>query len=84
MFTLKSVMKIFLQLYSILREKLPSETNGQAGWQMKDGMWLQDLIDKLDTTLKVVIRVNDSHETDMSRLFKDGDQVNIFSSISGG
>jgi len=79
-----SLIKIHLQLYSILREKLPPESNGQAVLQLNDGTSLQDLLDKLGITRKVVISVNDDHESDMARRLKDSDRVKIFSSISGG
>jgi sulfur carrier protein ThiS len=81
---MESKLKIHLRLYSILREKLPSEANGQALLQMDDGVKLQDLLDELDITRRVVISVNDAHETDMYRRLQDGDRVKIFSSISGG
>ena len=77
-------MKIHLQLYSVLREKLPPEANGQVVLQLNDGASLQDLLDELDITRKVVISVNDDHESDVSRRLQDGDRVKIFSSISGG
>ena len=81
-FTMK--LKIHLQLYSILREKLPPEANGQAVLQLNDGASLKDLLDELDITRKVVISVNGDHESDISRRLQEGDQVKIFSSISGG
>ena len=77
-------MEIHLHLYSILREKLPPETKGQASLHLKSDASLQDLLDKLDITRKVVISVNNEHESDTSRQLHDGDQVKIFSSISGG
>jgi len=40
------MLKIHLQLYSILREKLPPESNGQAELQLKDGANLQNLFDR--------------------------------------
>jgi sulfur carrier protein ThiS len=45
---------------------------------------LADLLNELGIERKVVISVNDVQETDKSRQLKDGDQVKIFSSISGG
>jgi len=78
------MLEIHLQLYSILREKLPPESNGLAVLQLNDGASLQGLLDELDITRKVVISVNDDHESDMSRRLQDGDRVKIFSSISGG
>ena len=78
------MIEIHLQLYSILREKLPPESKGQAVLQLNDGASLQDLFDELDITRRVVISVNDEHESDASRRLQDGDRVKIFSSISGG
>ena len=81
---MKSTIDIHLQLYSILREKLPPESDGQAVLQLNEGAALADLLDELDITRKVVISVNGAHEADMSRRLQNGDQVKIFSSISGG
>jgi len=81
---MESILNIHLQLYSILREKLPPESNGQAVLQLKDGASLKDLLDRLEITRKVVISVNGTHEPDKSRQLQDGDEVKIFSSISGG
>ena len=78
------MLEIHLQLYSILREKLPPESYGQTVVQLNDGASLQNLLDKLGITRKVVISVNDVHESDVSRQLQDGDRVKIFSSISGG
>lgn len=78
------MLEIHLQLYSVLREKLPPEAEGQAVMQLKDGAILQDLLDRLDITRKVVISVNEEHESDVSRRLQDGDKIKIFSSISGG
>jgi sulfur carrier protein ThiS len=77
-------LEIQLQLYSVLREKLPPESNGQIVWPMRDNASLFDLLDELDITRKVVVSVNDVQELDMSRRLKDGDKVKIFSSVSGG
>ena len=78
------MLEIHLQLYSVLREKLPPEAKGQAVLQVKDGAILQDLLDRLEITRKVVISVNEEHESDVSRRLQDGDQIKMFSSISGG
>jgi sulfur carrier protein ThiS len=78
------MLDIHLQLYSILREKLPPAAEGRVLWQMKEGVTLADLLDELDISRRVVISVNGDHETDRSRKLLDGDEVKIFSSISGG
>jgi sulfur carrier protein ThiS len=71
-------------LYSILREKLPPDAKGRTVMELDEGATLEDLLDKLDIHNRVVISVNDRHETDSSRRLENGDQVKIFSSISGG
>ena len=73
-----------LQLYSILREKLPPEAAGRAVWQMEEGDTIADLLEKLGISRRVVISVNGVHETDRSRALQDGDEIKLFSSISGG
>jgi sulfur carrier protein ThiS len=75
---------IRLQLYSILREKLPPEAKGRVVMQLPEVVTLEDLLGELDISRRVVISVNGEHETDHSRLLQDGDEVKIFSSISGG
>jgi len=78
------MLDIHVQLYSILREKLPPEAEGRAVFQMKEGTTLADLLIELDISRRVVISVNGVHESDRSQRLQDGDEVKIFSSISGG
>ncbi|MFA9405821.1 MAG: MoaD/ThiS family protein [Anaerolineales bacterium] len=78
------MLDIHLQLYSILREKLPSDAKGRTVMQLDEGATLADLLDELGINLKVVISVNGDHEPDKSRQLRDGDHVRIFSAISGG
>jgi sulfur carrier protein ThiS len=77
-------LEIHIQLYSILREKLPPESKGRAMLDLKSGASLQDLLDELGITRKVVISVNNEQEMDTSRQLQNGDKVKMFSSISGG
>jgi thiamine biosynthesis protein ThiS len=77
-------LDINLQLYSILREKLPKDAKGRAVLQLDEGVTLADLLDELDINRRVVISVNGVHESDNTRQLKDGDEVKIFSSVSGG
>lgn len=82
--SIEFMTEINLQLYSILREKLPPEAEGRAVWQFPEGATLADLLAKLDISHRVVISVNGEHETDRSREMHDGDEIKLFSSISGG
>ena len=77
-------MEIHLQLYSILRELLPTEAKGRTILHLDEAATLADLLNELDITRKVVISVNGVHEVDPSRQLTEGDEVKIFSSVSGG
>jgi sulfur carrier protein ThiS len=77
-------LEIHLQLYSILREKLPAEAKGRAVLQLDEGATLADLLNELGITRRVVISVNTVHESDRLHPLKDGDEVKLFSSVSGG
>ena len=67
------MLDIHLQLYSILREKLPSDAKGRTVMQLDEGATLADLLDELGINLKVVISVNGDHEPDKSRQLRDDD-----------
>lgn len=77
-------MEIQVQLYSILRDKLPPKSKGKAILHLNSGSSLQDLLNELGITRQVVISVNSVHEMDTTRQLQDGDIVKMFSSISGG
>lgn len=81
---LEVALDIHLQLFSILRDKLPPELKGRTIMHLNEGAMLQDLLHELEITRKVVISVNDIQETDHSRQLNDGDEVKLFSSVSGG
>jgi sulfur carrier protein ThiS len=77
-------LEVHLQLYSILREKLPPEAKGRAVMQLDENASLADLLEELNITRRVVISVNGIHEGDRSRQLQDGDEIKIFSSFSVG
>lgn len=78
------MLVIHLQLYSILREKLPAEAKGRADLLMEPESTLTDLLEEFGIARRVVISVNGEHETDRTRELRDEDEIKIFSSISGG
>ncbi len=76
---------IHLQLYSILREKLPPDARGRADLALHDGATLTELLERLDIRRNnIVISVNDTHEPDRSRVLADGDHIRVFSAVGGG
>ena len=80
----KGSLKVHLQLYSILREKLPPEAKGKVTLQLEEGATIDSILQELDIKRRVVVSVNDEYEPDTSRQLRDGDQIKIFSSVSGG
>lgn len=77
-------MKVELHLYSVLRDKLPKEARGHTQLDLEGIVTLSDLLDRLEISRRVVISVNGKHETDLNRFVADGDDIHIFSSVSGG
>jgi molybdopterin converting factor small subunit len=77
-------LTVQVQLYSILREKLPAEARGHTTLQLEVGATLTDIFKLFDIKRRVVTSVNGAHERDHSRTVKDGDEVKIFSAVSGG
>jgi sulfur carrier protein ThiS len=81
---LEVALNIHLQLFSILRDKLPPELKGQTIMHLNEGATLKDLLEELKITRKVAISVDDIQETDHKRKLVDGERVKIFSSVGGG
>jgi molybdopterin converting factor small subunit len=77
-------LKIQLQLFSILREALPSESKGRAVLELEEGASLVNVLEELGIKRRVVISVNSVLERDHTRQLRDGDEVKIFLSVSGG
>jgi thiamine biosynthesis protein ThiS len=77
-------LEIHLQLFSILREKLPSEAKGRTVLQLEEGTTLAGLLEELNIKRRVVFSVNGVHITDGTHPLSHGDSVKIFSSVGGG
>ena len=77
-------MQIQIKLYSTLRQALPPENKGETSLELPNGFTLRSLLERLNIKRRVVISVNEIHETDYDRALADGDFVQIFSSIGGG
>jgi len=77
-------MKVQLELFSILREKLPREARGQTVLELSEGATVADIVTRLDITGNIVVSVNDIHDPQRSRALNDGDNVKMFSSVGGG
>jgi molybdopterin converting factor small subunit len=81
---LLKTLDVHVQLYSILREKLPAEARGRTTLQIEGGATLADIVELLEIKRNIVIGVNGAYERDHSRPLQDGDELTIFSVVSGG
>jgi molybdopterin converting factor small subunit len=81
---LLKTLEVHVQLYSILREKLPAEARGRTTLQLEVGATLADIVELLEIERNIAIGVNGAYERDHSRPVRDGDELKIFSAVSGG
>jgi thiamine biosynthesis protein ThiS len=77
-------LEIHVQLFSILRDKLPPEKKGRTTIQLTDGATLADLLQEIDINRRVAISVNGVQESDHTRQLTDKDLVKVFTSVGGG
>jgi len=80
----KDILEIHLQLFSILRDKLPPDLKGRTVIQLNEGSTLKDLLTEFDINRRVAFSVNGDQERDHTRELLDGDKVKIFTSVGGG
>ena len=52
--------------------------------ELDAGTTIEDILNLLEINRRVVVGVNGAHERDHARLLQDGDEVKIFSAVSGG
>ena len=78
------MIEVHVQLYSILRDRLPAEAQGRTVLRMNDSATLADVLQELEINRRVVISVNGEYQPDTSWPLSDHDVVRIFSSVSGG
>ena len=79
-----NMIRINIQVFSILRDTLPPEIKEKRILQLADGADLNVLMDTLELKRKVSISVNGNHINDGTYRLHEDDEVKIFSSISGG
>ena len=77
-------MEIKIVLYSILRQKLPSEARGRTTLDLPEGSTLRDLVTRMDFKIPVVCALNGQIERDLMYQLKAGDEVHILRPSGGG
>ena len=81
---MEAVIKLNVQLFGILADHLPREDKGKASVELPDSSTFRGLTEKLGIRRKVTFAVNGEHDLDKSHVLEDGDEVLVFTSVSGG
>ena len=77
-------MKINLELMGPLVDFLPDSDRGKATLTLNDDSSIADLLNKLQIKRKVVVAVNGDEEKGLDHVLSDGDEVLVFTVVSGG
>ena len=77
-------IRVSIRLYNRLQRLLPPEADGRTELELPEGSRVKDVYGELDLELPYPIAVNGMIERDPERVLEDGDQVSVFSPISGG
>ena len=63
---------------------LPDSDKGKATMTLNNDSTIADMLDKLQIKRKVVVAVNGDEEKGLDYVLSDGDEVLVFTVISGG
>ena len=80
----KLVIKLNVQLFGILADHLPEGEKGKAILEFEDTLTFKDLTENLGIRRRVNFAVNGEHDLDDTHVLNDGDEVLVFSTVSGG
>ncbi len=77
-------MKINLELIGPLVDYLPYSDKGKAQMTLNNDSTIADMLDKLKIKRKVVVAVNGDEEKGLDHVLSEGDEVLVFTVVSGG
>ena len=77
-------MKINLELLGRLVDFLPNSDKGKAVLNLTNDSTIADMLAKLKIKRKVVVAVNGDEEKGLDYVLSDGDEVLVFTVVSGG
>ena len=77
-------MKINIELMGSLVDYLPDSERGQSVLILKDESTIADLLAHLKIKRRVIVAVNGDEEKGMEHVLSEGDEVLVFTVISGG
>ena len=67
-----------------LADYLPTSEDGRSILMLKEGSTIADLLSHLKIRRKVIVAVNGDEEKGIEHVLADGDDILVFSVISGG
>ena len=77
-------MQIKIELMGSLVDYLPDSEQGQATLALKDESTIADLLSHLKIKRRVIVAVNGDEEKGLEYVLSEGDEVLVFTVISGG
>ncbi len=77
-------MKINLELLGPLVDFLKDADKGKATLTLNNESTIADVLDKLQIKRKVVVAVNGDEEKGLDHVLSEGDEVLVFTVVSGG
>lgn len=77
-------MKINIELMGSLVDYLPDSERGQSVLILKDESTIADLLSHLKIKRRVIVAVNGDEEKGLENVLSEGDEVLVFTVISGG
>ena len=77
-------MQIKIELMGSLVDYLPDSERGQATLALKDESTIADLLSHLKIKRRVIVAVNGDEEKGLEYVLSEGDEVLVFTVISGG
>ena len=78
------MIKLNVQLFGILVDHLPEGEKGKTILEFEDTLTFKELTKKLGIRRRVNFAVNGEHDLDDTHVLNDGDEVLVFSTVSGG
>jgi len=77
-------VKINIELMGSLEDYLPGSQRGQSVLNLKDESTIADLLSHLKIKRRVIVAVNGDEEKGLKYVLSEGDEVLVFTVISGG
>ena len=77
-------MKVNIELMGSLVDYLPDSERGESVLMLKDESTIADLLAHLKIKRRVIVAVNGDEEKGLKYVLSEGDEVLVFTVISGG